>query len=855
MSAPTRVGIVAVSHSRPLAEAATALALEMVAGDPPPIAIAAGTDDGRTGTDAVRVAEAIVEAAAGGGGVLVLMDLGSAVLSAEMALEFVADPPPVRLVAAPFVEGLLAAVVRAAGGADLDTVAAEALGALRPKREQLDDAGPDDATPPASGAADAPPAPSAPVADGLPAPAITEATVRNVAGLHARPAADLAQLVMASGAAITFATPSRGPVDASSPIGIATLGAGPGTVVRIAGSGPQAAATVEALRALIDSGFGEELAPGLEGEGAGAATGAGEASGASAAAAAASATPAAASATPASPAPARPTSTAKRIGVSGGRVVGPIAVLVHAADEPDSAARVPEAERPDARARLREAMLAVAGELQQRADRVSGQRRDVLRATAAIAADPALHRAAEALVRDDGLTPERAVWVELERTVAQYRELGGRMAERATDLRDVRDRIIARLRGVEPPGVPEREHPFVLVADDLAPVDTVGLDPDRCLAIVTEQGGPTSHTAILARELGIPAIVGAMGATALADGTVVLVDGDTGELVERPDERAQATATGVITLPPFVGPGQTADGHRVVLGANVGAPRDIRRAVERGAEGVGLFRTEFCFLDRVTAPSVDDQVAAYREVFAAFPGQTVVVRTLDAGSDKPLPFLTALDEPNPALGVRGYRTARRDPAVLDDQLRAIAIAAAAERADVEVMAPMIATVGEAVEFAARARAAGLERVGLTIETPSAALVADELCAAVDFVSIGTNDLSQYTMAADRMSGELASLADAWQPAVLRSIRLIGEAGARTGKPVGVCGEAAADPALAPVLVGLGASSLSMAARGITAVGAVLSSVTLAQCRAAAEAACGAVDPAAARAAAREALAR
>ncbi len=854
MIAPTRVGIVAVSHSRPLAEAATALALEMVAGDPPPIAIAAGTDDGRTGTDAVRVAEAIGEAAAGGGGVLVLMDLGSAVLSAEMALEFVADPPPVRLVAAPFVEGLLAAVVRAAGGADLDTVAAESLGALRPKREQLDDAGSDDSAGADGTAADAPPASTEPVADGAPAPAIAEATVRNVAGLHARPAADLAQLVMASGDAVTFATPSRGPVDASSPIGIATLGAGPGTVVRIAGSGPQAAATVEALRALIDSGFGEELAPGFEGEGGGA-TGAGEASGASAAAAAAPATPAAAPATPASPAPARPTSTAKPIGVSGGRVVGPIAVLVHAADEPDAAARVPEAERADARARLREAMLAVAGELQQRADRVSGQRRDVLRATGAIAADPALHRAAEALVRDDGLTPERAVWVELERTVAQYRELGGRMAERATDLRDVRDRIIARLRGVEPPGVPEREHPFVLVADDLAPVDTVGLDPDRCLAIVTEQGGPTSHTAILARELGIPAIVGAMGATALADGTVVLVDGDTGELVERPDERAQATATGVITLPPFVGPGQTADGHRVVLGANVGAPRDIRRAVERGAEGVGLFRTEFCFLDRVTAPSVDDQVAAYREVFAAFPGQTVVVRTLDAGSDKPLPFLTALDEPNPALGVRGYRTARRDPAVLDDQLRAIAIAAAAERADVEVMAPMIATVGEAVEFAARARAAGLDRVGLTIETPSAALVADELCAAVDFVSIGTNDLSQYTMAADRMSGELASLADAWQPAVLRSIRLIGEAGARTGTPVGVCGEAAADPALAPVLVGLGASSLSMAARGITAVGAVLSSVTLAQCRAAAEAACAAVDPAAARAAAREALAR
>lgn len=854
--APTRVGIVAVSHSRPLAEAAVALALEMVAGDPPPIAIAAGTDDGGTGTDAVRVSEAITEASAGGGGVLVLMDLGSAVMSAEMALEFLADGPDVRLVSAPFVEGLLAAVVRAAGGADLDTVAREALAALRPKSEQLGD-GADGAAraggasgDTASPAADAPAASIADLAAAAPPPAIAEATVRNVAGLHARPAAELAGVVAQHGATVTLATPSRGPVDATSPIGIATLGAGPGTVVRIAASGDGAAEIVETVRALIESGFGEELAPGNEGEAAAGSTGGVVASAASApAVGGAPATPETAAL------PTRPTSTAKPLGVSAGRVVGPIAVLVHAVDEPDGRERVPEPERGAARTRLREAMLAIAGELQVRADRVSGQRRDVLKATAAIAADPALHRAAEALVRDDGLTPERAVWVELGRTVAQYRELGGRMAERATDLRDVRDRIIAHLRGVEPPGVPERDHPFVLVADDLAPVDTVGLDPDRCLAIVTEQGGPTSHTAILARELGIPAIVGATGATLIPDGTVVLVDGDTGELVERPDERAQATATGVITLPPFVGPGQTADGFRVVLGANVGAPRDIRRAVERGAEGVGLFRTEFCFLDRASVPSIDDQVAAYREVFAAFPGQAVVVRTLDAGSDKPLPFLTALDEPNPALGVRGYRTARRDPAVLDDQLRAIAIAAAAEQADVQVMAPMIATVAEAAEFAARARAAGIQTVGITVETPSAALVADELCAAVDFVSIGTNDLSQYTMAADRMSGELASLADAWQPAVLRSIRLIGEAAERTGTPVGVCGEAAADPALAPVLVGLGASSLSMSARAITAVGAILSTATLEQCRAAAAAACAAIDPAAARAAAREALAR
>jgi multiphosphoryl transfer protein len=191
--------------------------------------------------------------------------------------------------------------------------------------------------------------------------------------------------------------------------------------------------------------------------------------------------------------------------------------------------------------------------------------------------------------------------------------------------------------------------------------------------------------------------------------------------------------------------------------------------------------------------------------------------------------------------------------VLDDQLRAIALAADAEKADVWVMAPMISTVAEAAQFVSRARVAGLGMVGVTVETPSAALVADDLCAVVDFVSIGTNDLTQYTMAADRMSGELAHFADPWQPAVLRAIGLIGEAGARAGVPVGVCGEAGADPALAPVLVGLGASSLSMAARAITAVGAAISGVTHEQCRAAAGAASRATDPGAARAAAREAL--
>ena len=817
----TSVGVVAVSHSPALAEAAIALALEMTATGAPAVIAAAGTADGNIGTDAARIAEAIAEADSGDG-VAVIMDLGSAIMSAELALEFV-DPDlaeRTRLVAAPFVEGLLAAVVRAAGGASLAEVAEEATGALRPKTDHLQSPTPDQDAAGAASAADEPPAPS----DASSA----TATVRNVAGLHARPAAVIAGAVQRFDAEVMLQREDqaqRPPVSAASPIGIATLAAGPGTVVLIRATGPQAAEAVEHVRALIEEGFGEELAEGQAPTGA------------------------------AAPTPARvdPTPTGP-IGVSSGRVVGPAVVLRRTVREPSASDRVPEDARDGAVSLLREASIRVAERYRERAASVTGQRRTVLEATADMATDPTLVGGAEALIRDGGLTPTRAAWQVSAELAEQYRAAGGLIAERATDLLDVRNRLIAELRGEEPPGVPDRREPFILVADDLAPADTVALDPAVCLALITEQGGPTSHTAIIARELGLPAVVGYPEATSIVDGELLLVDGDTGEVVVRPDQASQATATGVITLPPFEGPGQTRDGHRVLLGANVGAPRDVARAVERGAEGVGLFRTEFCFLDRDTEPSIDEQVEAYREVFDGFAGQRVVVRTLDAGSDKPLPFLTNDDEPNPALGVRGLRTARRHPDVLERQLEAIARAAEGATADVWVMAPMVATAAEARDFVTLARGAGLATIGVMIETPAAGLTAVEVMREVDFVSLGTNDLAQYTMAADRQSGDLADLANPWQPALLRLIGMIGQASRDTsGTPVGVCGEAAADPDLACVLVGLGVTSLSMAARAITRVGARLGDVDLAACRRAAEAAISAADPAEAKAAARAAL--
>jgi phosphotransferase system enzyme I (PtsI) len=290
----------------------------------------------------------------------------------------------------------------------------------------------------------------------------------------------------------------------------------------------------------------------------------------------------------------------------------------------------------------------------------------------------------------------------------------------------------------------------------------------------------------------------------------------------------------------------------VGLLANVGGPAEVAAAVAAGAEGVGLFRTEFLFLDRRTAPGVAEQQAAYQQVFDGFPGGKVVVRTLDAGADKPLGFLTLPDEPNPALGQRGLRAVRRIPEVLADQLEAIGRAAAASSAEVWVMAPMVATAAEAAWFRAQARRQPVAKAGVMIEIPAAALTAPALLAAVDFASIGTNDLAQYTFAADRLIGDLAAFQDPWQPALLRLVAMVGEAGAAAGKPVGVCGEAAGDPLLALVLVGLGVTSLSMAPAALADVRLLLARHTLAACRGLARLALDAGDPERARARVREA---
>lgn len=513
-----------------------------------------------------------------------------------------------------------------------------------------------------------------------------------------------------------------------------------------------------------------------------------------------------------------------------------------------------EGDREAELARVAAALEQVSAELSERAAAATGPAKDVLEAQGMMAADPSILDEARAGI-EQGLTGERAVFDAFGAFGALLTTMGGYMAERAADLGDVAQRTVAALRGVPAPGVPQREAPFILIARDLAPADTAQLDLDKVLALVTSEGGPSSHTAILARDKGLPAVVGVEGAEALADGRPLIVDAGAGLVLADPSDADRAAAedrraalAAAESAP--IEPGHLADGTPVQILANVGKPADAARAVELGAEGVGLFRTEFLFLDADEAPSVESQTASYTEMLAAFPGKKVVARVLDAGADKPLAFLNDSEEPNPALGVRGIRALRHREQVLRDQLTALAAADAATEAELWVMAPMIADAADSEYFTGVARELGIRVAGSMIEVPSAAVCCEDVLATSDFVSVGTNDLTQYTLAADRLLGAVATMQDPWHPAVLRMLRLIGEAGERTGKPVGVCGEAAADPELAVVLVGLGVKSLSMTPTAFAGVRAALRGVTLEEARARAERACAAATPAAAREAAR-----
>ena len=511
---------------------------------------------------------------------------------------------------------------------------------------------------------------------------------------------------------------------------------------------------------------------------------------------------------------------------------------------PTSGPVVEAGEREAEYERFTTAADTVAERLSSRSEAADGAAKEVLNATAGMVRDRGWRKAVNKNIKS-GHPAEYAVVAATTKFISMFEAAGGVMAERVTDLRDIRDRVIAELRGEEEPGLPQVNGEVVLFADDLSPADTAALDTNHFVALVTELGGPTSHTAIIARQLNVPCIV-AVGSNLndIKAGDKVLVDGALGTITLNADPEIAVAAVAESKLlaeriAQWRGPAETKDGHRVQLLANVQDGNAARIASDTQAEGIGLFRTEMCFLSALEEPSVDEQAEVYKKVLERFPNSKVVVRSLDAGSDKPVAFATMADEMNPALGVRGLRVARANEPLLTRQLDAIAKAVKElgrdENAPTWVMAPMVATAREAKWFAGLCAERGLV-AGALIEVPAAALMADKIMPHLDFVSIGTNDLTQYTMAADRMSPQLAYLTDPWQPAVLRLIQHTCEEGKRTNTAVGVCGEAAADPLLACVLAGLGVNSLSSASTAIAGVGAQLSAIDFDTCVKAAEAA-------------------
>ncbi|MFC7071049.1 phosphoenolpyruvate--protein phosphotransferase [Halobaculum lipolyticum] len=513
----------------------------------------------------------------------------------------------------------------------------------------------------------------------------------------------------------------------------------------------------------------------------------------------------------------------------------------------------PAAERERVAATREEAREQLRTERDRTAERVGAAEAAIFEAHEGFLDDPRIADWIDDAI-DDGLPAPHAVDRAYADAAAELEAAGGRTAERADDLRDLRDRLVGILLDAAAARLDDLPGGTVLLAERLSPSDTAGLDPEVVAGLATVTGGATSHAAIVARSLGIPAVVGVGEALrAVEAGATVGVDGGAGTVFVDPDDATRERLAGGDAVAVIDRAVATADGRPVEVVANVGGPGDVDRAVERGSDGVGLFRSEFLFQGRERPPDEDEQYAAYREAAAAFPDGRVVVRTLDVGGDKPLPYLDAPEERDPFLGVRGVRRSLGpDADLFETQLRALCRAAAdgdgdgdrdadsdgdrdSDVGDLAVMIPMVATVEEldaalarldsvADDLADEGVAHAVPETGVMIETPSAAFVAGALAERVSFLSVGTNDLTQYVMAASRENAGVADLNHPTHPGVVRAVARTAEAGHDAGARVAMCGEAAGDPRLAPLLVGLGIDEFSAAPPSVPRVKAAIEDV-------------------------------
>jgi len=812
------IGLVIVSHSQTLAEGVMELAGQMTQGKVV-MEAAGGIDDpdNPIGTDPMKVMaaiESVVESAEDG--VLVIMDLGSALMSAETALDFLPDEvrEKVMLCSAPVVEGTMAAAVQASVGASLAEAAAEAGSALNVKIQQL--------APVTGETVSGVPTTQAEEVGGESLSA--EFLIVNKLGLHARPAANLVATAGKYESSVRIRR-NGDSASAKSINQVALLAVQNGETISVTVSGPDAAEALDAITALHADNFGERDEDVVAAQEA------------------------------AKPAKSAVDGVIVGAPGSGGYAVGP--AHVHQA-------RLPEVERTEILDPTREVerldraiadALSDIQALRRETEQSSGKANAaIFDAHALILQDQDMRDKAAEVISREKVNAEFVWRTVMERMAANYRGLNDAyMQARAADVMDCGGRVLRLLTGDDGP-VLALEAESVIVAHDLTPSDVAGLDADKVLGIVTEIGGVTSHAAILSRSMGIPAVIGAGEAVQLIqDGDTIALDGFDGLVWAAPDEaavrdlgakrqawlvrREEEKAKGAA-------PATTTDGHAVQVWGNIGLPADAPRVREFGGEGVGLFRTEFLFQDRDEAPGEDEQFRAYVQAAQALGGNPVIIRTLDIGGDKPVKYLSTVQEDNPFLGERGVRFCMARPDLFRIQLRALLRAAGQE--NIWIMYPMISDTAEldgVLELQHRVHGelaqegvpvAEKVKTGIMIEVPSAVAVADKLAGRCDFFSIGTNDLTQYVMAADRGNASVAALCDNLNPAVLRMVKMTCDAGRAAGIEVGMCGELAGNAKAAPLLLGLGLDELSMNAPAIPGVKEAVRAVSMDECRALAE---------------------
>jgi phosphocarrier protein FPr len=806
------IGIVIVSHSTKLAEGVVELARNMGGAE---IAIqAAGgltTEDGALGTDPMLILNAI-EQVYSEDGVLVLMDLGSAILSSEMALEMLPEEKrgKVVLCEAPIVEGAIAAAVQARIGGSIQQVLSEARGALMPKYTHLNIVVPEISQTQASSVSN----------ENL---LSIQLTVKNKLGLHARPAARFVQTAgkfPQETILVSNLTTKTGQVNAKSINSVITLGVRQGHQIEVTASGPNARAALDAIKVLAEDNFGdpEEYAISESVQSIANISTSGKAS------------------------------CLAGIAASGGIALGP-AFLYRPAPPETPQHQIENAEQEWER--LLESITKTRAEIE--ADRKSAASRTnhntaaIFEAHLMFLEDEALLSPTREKVFNEKQNAALAWQTSVEKISAGFRNLeDAYLQARGKDVEDVGRQVLLHLLGINHAKF-VMDKPGILIASDLTPAETAHFEPDTVLGICTASGGPTSHSAILARELGIPAVVG-LGDKILAvqDGQHIILDGESGKIFLDPEPEdvkqysikanALQHAKNKARLE-RVAPAVTRDGKTIEIVANIGSVAGAQLAVESGAEGVGLFRTEFLFLKRTFAPDEEEQYQSYRATAKALDGRPLIIRTLDAGGDKSIPYLNIEPESNPFLGWRAIRLCLTQPELFKTQLRAILRVAA--EFPVKVMFPMIATLEElrrAKSLLAEAREELIHRnephaekveTGIMVEIPSVVQMAELFACEVDFFSIGTNDLTQYTFAVDRTNPKVASLADACHPAVLRQIHHVVDAARANNIWVGVCGELAGNPDAIPILLGLGVSELSMSSPSIPGTKEIIRSWTVA----------------------------